>query len=218
MCLFEHGFAQFSTGSGGGSSSISIGGSGTEVPLPIELLSFDVQQCNDNVCVSWSTASETNNHHFTLEKGNDGVNFDEIATVAGAGNSIKINNYFHTDDKPLKGVSYYRLKQTDYDGKFVYSSVKSVKIDKSSEFSFGIYPNPNNGSILNIAVQSERKEEVLVVVRDVTGKESFSKVLLTENPGNNIFAIDLENKLPAGTYFVSATSNQNIYNKLLIIR
>ncbi len=220
LFLIKQVSAQFlTTGGGDGYAMIAIGvGAGNEVPLPVELFSFNANVCENSVCVTWITASETNNDYFTIEKSDDGVSFDEIATVAGAGNSIRMLNYEITDDQPYQGTSYYRLKQTDFDGRFKYFKMVAVNFNKSSDFSFGIFPNPNNGNLLNVSVESKGKENVLIVIKDITGKELYSKVIVTENSGNNICSLDLQNRLSAGTYFVTATSNHAIYNKLLVIK
>ena len=90
-------------------------------PLPIELLSFEAICNNNSVNLLWSTASEKNNDYFTIERSSDGITFQTVLTVKGAGNSNQVINYSAIDEKPIDGIAYYRLKQTDYDGKFEYS-------------------------------------------------------------------------------------------------
>ena len=85
-------------------------------PLPIELLSNTATCDGSNVVIEWSTASETNNNFFTIEKSTDGINFIAIGTVSGAGTSSSTLNYSFTDNNTLAGTIYYRLRQTNYDG------------------------------------------------------------------------------------------------------
>ena len=87
-------------------------------PLPIELLSFNAVLENRIVKLTWKTASETNNDFFTLEKSKDGISWESFKTVDGAGSSSSILNYEDYDQNPYSGVSYYRLKQTDFNGAF----------------------------------------------------------------------------------------------------
>lgn len=88
----------------------------SENPLPIELLSFTAVPKNSKVDLRWSTASEQNNDHFTVERSADAMNFQALLQVPGAGNSQQIVNYADEDRQPLSGLSYYRLRQTDLDG------------------------------------------------------------------------------------------------------
>ena len=186
-------------------------------PLPIELLDFNALVCNKEVCLDWATASETNNDYFTMEKTKDGSNFEYVTTIDGAGNSTSILNYSTIDNSPYEGVSYYRLKQTDFDGNYSYSDLKMVNFS-DTEFSFNLFPNPSDGANINVALSANVGEEVLVVVYDATGKETYSKIIITQDSGENIYAIDPSTKLASGMYLISATSKQEVVNKKLIVR
>ncbi|MGZ4054838.1 MAG: T9SS type A sorting domain-containing protein [Bacteroidia bacterium] len=187
-------------------------------PLPIELLSFDAKPCNKEVCLDWSTATERNNDYFIVERAQDGINFETVGQVKGAGSSTSVLNYSLVDNAPYKGVSYYRLKQTDFNGAFTYSEIKQVEMTVANDFSFNVFPNPGNGDVLNVSFNTEKNEEVLVVVYDAAGRETYSKIIVSIDDGNNVFAIDPSGKLAPGIYFITATSQQNIYNKKLIVK
>ena len=119
-----------------------INGTGSN-PLPIELLSFHAVPSGENVNILWETSSESNNSYFTVERSADGVSFSDIAKVnskAYEGNSHTPLSYQAVDTKPLSGVSYYRLKQTDLNGNFKFFNM--VKIDFASASFVSIYPNP----------------------------------------------------------------------------
>jgi hypothetical protein len=97
------------------------------IALPIELISFEAKMnTNKQVDIFWATASELNNDFFTIERSADGVNWEIVTTATGAGNSIYRIDYAAYDSRPLSGISYYRLKQTDFDGAFEYSNIVSV--------------------------------------------------------------------------------------------
>lgn len=96
------------------------------VDLPIELLYFEASEHERYNHIIWSTASETNNDYFNLEKTQDGVVFYDITTVNGAGNSSHQLFYEYDDYDVTNEICYYRLKQTDYDGKFKYHNMISV--------------------------------------------------------------------------------------------
>jgi hypothetical protein len=94
--------------------------------LPVSLLSFDANLKNNKVYLDWVTASEQNNAKFDVERSKNGVDFSQIDEIAGAGNSNVVRNYNAMDEMPLPGVSYYRLKQTDFNGTYTYSSIVAV--------------------------------------------------------------------------------------------
>ncbi|MBL0063778.1 MAG: hypothetical protein IPP38_01905 [Bacteroidetes bacterium] len=103
-------------------------------PLPIELATFSATLVNKQVDVKWTTQAEINNHYFTIERSADNVTFSELGRVDGAGNTTTTQNYSFTDFHPLTGVSYYRLKQTDYDGKCAYfpaSVIRNIRKEPS---------------------------------------------------------------------------------------
>lgn len=95
-------------------------------PLPVELLYFTAQPNGSQVELKWSTASEKDNDHFTVERSADAMHFTGLLLVPGAGNSQNVIQYADTDPSPLDGLSYYRLRQTDIDGTTVVSDAVPV--------------------------------------------------------------------------------------------
>lgn len=130
-------------------SPFALGSFSGNNPLPISLISFDATVCESSVCLTWQTASEVNNDFFTVERSKDGVSWAGVADIQGAGNSETILNYHTMDTSPFSGVSYYRLKQTDFDGAFEYAPIVSVSLDHQSNRGWTIYPNPSR-DILHI--------------------------------------------------------------------
>lgn len=184
-------------------------------PLPIELLSFDAIKNSSKVDITWQTASEKHNDYFTVERSKDGINFEAIAIVKGSSNSNFIINYGETDFAPINGISYYRLKQTDQNGNFTYSRAVSVNYHFTTT-ELKVFPNPNNGDFEINLVGFENKE-VLIVVKDVAGKEYFSKVVLTQKE-DELIAVDKAGNLPPGVYLVTASSINMLYSKRIIVR
>ena len=136
---------------GGPVSTYSLYSLGTtnniDNPLPIELLSFEAEaKDNFTVDLAWITASEQNNDFFTVEKSQYGKQWEEVGIVKGAGNSNQILRYALTDNSPFGGISYYRLKQTDFNGSFTYSDIKTVNFE-ASEYNITIYPNPTTNKV-----------------------------------------------------------------------
>ena len=99
--------------------------------LPIELVKFTGEPYGEFNLLKWLTATETNNNYFLLERSNDAVNFDEVGTLDGAGNSTSYINYSMLDKKPYNGITYYRLKQVDYDGKSTTSQIIAVSREEN---------------------------------------------------------------------------------------
>lgn len=130
-------------------SVLSNMGAPCTLVLPVELLSFDANNTdNGEVLLSWTTSSETNNDYFTVERSTDGESFSEIAEVPGAGNSSVDLNYETIDHNPAEGINYYRLKQTDLNGKFEHSETIAIEYWKDSEIIISnVYPNPAKETI-----------------------------------------------------------------------
>lgn len=114
-------------------------------PLPVELLGFTAIPSFGKVKLDWSTASETNNDYFTLYRSTDGYAWEEIKQVPGAGNSNIQNDYHYYDRKVLSSeITYYKLRQTDYDGQYEEFGPITVRQDFDEVI---IYPNPAKDEI-----------------------------------------------------------------------
>jgi hypothetical protein len=131
-----------------GMSGFSIFGIAQSItPLPIELLEFTGRSEGPSNYLEWTTASEINNDFFTLERSPDGYNFDQFVVVDGAGNSSSHIHYDKYDHNPFVGVTYYRLKQTDFNGMFSYSNIVALANVLDKVTMGGIHPNPTSGNI-----------------------------------------------------------------------
>ena len=108
--------------------------------LPIELTYFEVSQQGNDLFFEWETATETNNDFFTIEQSIDGVSFYEVARIAGAGTTSWSNSYNYTVPANYSGLTYFRLKQTDYNGDYSYSDVRSVFVTNNGYLR--LYPVP----------------------------------------------------------------------------
>jgi len=192
------------------------------IVLPIELLSFNAKSIEGKkVELDWITASESNNNYFTIERSANAVDFESVGVVASQainGNSTQALSYSKLDSKPLSGVSYYRLKQTDYDGVSTFSELKKVVVSTKIDLNFTIYPNPS-GENDNTFIQfsGNANEEVIVNIYDVAGKVVSQRTIILSTNGSN--TIELKNELGAGMYFVNATSKSGAsYNQKLMVK
>jgi hypothetical protein len=211
--------AIFAGGSSDGFAFSSVGASGSEVSLPIELLSFNANLDGNVVDVIWLTASETNNDYFMIQRSRNGTTFEDVARVEGAGNSTAVKKYVEVDDKPYDNISYYRLKQLDFDGKYSFSNIVSVNsvIRQSPEFI--VYPNPSDGTDLTIDIRKyNANEEVRIVILNMEGKSVYSKTIMTDDNGTFNGALSNEHPLSAGIYTIISYAEKNVSVVKLAIR
>ncbi len=186
-------------------------------PLPIVLKYFAAKPAGKEVEITWATASEINNDFFTVERSLDGQNFTELLRMPGAGNSTKELGYSATDRNPLQGRSYYRLKQTDFDGSFAYSPVQTVFMGSSNDMKLSIFPNPADNETITLLATGLKGEKAQVIVTDITGR-----IISTQNAQlqNQAEEIELKNtsKLQSGIYIITLRTASSTLQQKLIIR
>jgi hypothetical protein len=199
--------------------TITLSGTGgiTAIVLPVDLIQFSAIFNGDRVNISWSTATELNNDRFIIERSKDGFEWQEIITTSGAGNSTSVVEYFESDYNPLPGVSYYRLKQVDFDGKSQTFNVVPVENNISGKTAFTIFPNPTNAENINLSFSGFENQEFLVVLRDIQGREYFSKVTFVSSD-DEIQILRSEQELPNGLYLITASSYNQLYSQKVIIK
>lgn len=163
------------------------------VMLPIELSYFEVSQSEDELSFEWATESESNNDYFTIEYSLDGNNFYSISTVDGAGNSseqVRYNSSVSADC--FSGVVYFRLRQTDFDGRSTYSETHAINVQGINE-RFEIYPNP---ATTVITISGEEFSSVVFV-------DSHSKTYPALSLGGGTYSVK---NLSRGLYFAVITT------------
>ncbi|MDB4533279.1 T9SS type A sorting domain-containing protein [Vicingaceae bacterium] len=167
------------------------------VPLPVNLMSFTGLPEDGYNELKWKTATEINNDKFEIEKSLDGVLFSKLDEVQGSGNNSTITDYNYQDKYPASGITYYRLRQVDFDGKFQYSNVIAVKQSAGSEVS--LFPNPTAGK-MNLNFVSKEADNYTVTISDifkVIEKESFYI-----EKGNHVKRINSFLNITNGIYFI----------------
>ncbi|GAB3290105.1 T9SS type A sorting domain-containing protein [Hymenobacter tenuis] len=163
-----------------------------QIPLPVTLVSFDAKVRGKQVALTWVTATELNNKGFEVQRSQDGKSFETILTRAGKGNTATGSTYAGVDEKPLAGLSYYRLKQTDLDGTINFSAPVVVTFLSSGEIS--MYPNPVT-DVLNIEVPGSAAG-LRATITDISGRVIRSQVLGADS---KLQMSDLQ----SGTYLVT---------------
>jgi Secretion system C-terminal sorting domain len=178
----------------------------TRTPLPIELLTFDVTNAKDKIVLNWTTATETNNDFFQVERSIDGLHWNVLGTLKGAGDSKELISYEYPDLLPYHGRNYYRLKQVDFDGKFEYSPVKSMVFDYGST----LFPNPTTG-IVNVISKDDNADLTGAQVYNTMGQLLNDKVTITVLSKTQI-QVDLTH-LPPGIYLIKTRTTSEVVSK-----
>lgn len=176
--------------------------------LPVSFLYFTASQKNERAIVlAWKSSREINSSYFEVQKSNDGILYMAIGRIAAAGATGVATDYNFTDQEPINGPNYYRLKQVDLDGRFVYTPSRLVRFEERSNALVKYYPNPTTG-ILNILVTGQLKTEAKIInVFNATGEVIWQLKAGLTNLG--VIPVDLSG-FTKGIYFIqvkTATTN-----------
>jgi endonuclease I len=187
--------------------------------LPVDLTAFTATKQNETVLLNWNTASEMNNRLFSIERSYDAENWEEIGTVEGAGTSAKQTRYQFPDIQPLSSIGYspssiyYRLKQTDYDGKQTHSTVLSVAWNNTAAI-VEVAPNPFTES-LRISINSSESAKVMLQLQNLMGEKYVTEYMQPEY-GKHEITLDKLGHLPGGIYILHIEQQQTSqYFKLI---
>ncbi len=188
--------------------------SGNNSPLPIELTDFTASLVKTQVELNWQTSSELNNDFFTVQRSFDDVNFIDIGKVDGAGTSRTIKDYNFIDAKPIIGRSYYRLRQTDFDGTYQFSKVRTIVFDNISRLKITAYPNPAQSNQFSINFHNPGDSPLTIALYDGLGQIVFSQVL---DAAIHTFEVNLPSNTPAGMYILKASNNTSITEETVVL-
>ncbi len=186
-------------------------------PLPIELSHFEAACLNGAVQIEWVTQSETDNDYFTLERTADGVVFETVMIIDGAGTTSQASFYSAFDEDPLDGISFYRLKQTDMDGTETFSDMISVDCELNTSLGVTVFPNPSSGDNTLIQIKTEAETVVSVSVVNALGERLFFKAVKTGKDGSVVVPFEYYRTLPKGIYLVNAQTDKQQYTVRLIV-
>lgn len=204
-------YCQYSGGPGDGHASRVIN---INVPLPVELISLSAKCNNGNVLIAWETQTEINNDFFTIEKSADAITWSYHTVVTGAGNSNSVIEY-SVNDISYGDISYYRLKQTDYDGTTRVAGITAVECTGLSFSILRVYPVPATGFI-NFDFNVPSDGFCHYSVSDIYGNKLISGTAVAEE-GQNSSLLDISD-LPAGIYMLTAGLAKGEYNTVRFIK
>ncbi len=208
-------FVKLSDYKGTGASSIYDISNAEEIAdentaLPVELIKFEASVVDNNVMLFWQTASEINNNFFVVEKSVDAKNFFEIEKVEGSGNSNNLLDYNSIDQSYDGSITFYRLKQVDFNGKSTYSSIISTNPNYSSLNLHGINSSYNT---INLAFTSD-ETRTEVKIYDINGNLVYSETL--KGTGSQAVSIPASN-LAKGFYMLEMSNLTKTINKKFVL-
>ena len=184
--------------------------------LPVELINFDAAIIGSTVVIKWSTATETNNSGFSIERKSVNSEYAEIGFIPGFGTTTEPKSYSYTDSKILTGKYNYRLKQIDFDGSFEYSDVVEVEVTTPLEYALEQnYPNPFNPTT-TIKFELPEKNFVQLKIFDVLGSEVATLMNEEKAPGSYEVFFDAA-KLVSGVYIYSLKAGNFTQSKKMIL-
>ncbi len=172
---------------------ITIASIRASTPLPVELVSFTAFAKNKVVQLEWSTQSETQNDFFTIERSIDGLRWTAIKQIDGAINSMHTIHYKAVDEQPLSGLSYYRLKQTDFDRSSTYSIIRAIDFDEGKP-RIRVYPNPTTRLLY---LEGDEAELESWQIFNILGQDMSNHIRVSK--AGTIWVLDLS-PLEIGTY------------------
>lgn len=174
----------------------------TATTLPIILKSLKAKSSINGITIYWSTASEINNSFFSLQRSANGLDWIDIAKIAGNGTTNSESTYSYLDAQPLRGTNYYRLAQHDSDGKINYSGVTSAKFDFATTEA-SVYPNPFTDQI-NISLSGYSGKSFSTRLTNTQGQVVFQENLIANDAG---VSIKLNQVQKSGIYILSVNGN-----------
>ena len=184
------------------------------VALPVELYQYNVKLEDNSVRIDWATANETDNEYFVVERSTDAYHFEELEIVEGAGNSESIRYYAVTDRFPFEGVSYYRLKQVDFDGKVSYFDIKMINNNDgyTDEHGLTVYPNPimEHGNF-SIGLEGFEGNSVQVKIQNMSGFLVYSNEVEIAQE-RELIELNTNIIQDSGMYVVSVFNNDRWYH------
>ncbi|MBL7815437.1 MAG: T9SS type A sorting domain-containing protein [Saprospiraceae bacterium] len=179
--------------------------------IPVTLVYFKGKEVNDQALLTWETATELNNKGFDIEKSDDGIHFSSIGFVKGHAQSSTPQYYSFVDGKFTK-TAYYRLKQQDFDGSFIYSNTIGLQKEGKKQ-TFVVYPNPvlNDDFVIDAGFELDRN--VVIEVFDMQGK-SITKSQMTKGSQN----LKITTKDWAKGFYLVRLSSENFVQMQKIIK
>ncbi|HPY82597.1 MAG TPA: hypothetical protein PLU45_04495, partial [Bacteroidales bacterium] len=174
--------------------------------LPIELAYWHAENKGTYVKLSWTTASETNNHLFHVQRSSDGKEWKTISTIVGAGTSTTSINYHEIDEEPIHNIAYYRLQQVDFDGKCSFSRIIAVGTSIAANKKYTVY-SYYGATYIDVNLAGVQPHNVSIV--DLQGRSVVGYVTMNQLE-HDVIKIDIS-YLPAAAYILRVGNFSSVF-------
>lgn len=180
-------------------------------PMPVNLIDFEATSFSQHIQLDWTTAEESNNAGFDVERSLDGKKWHTIDFIQGAGSTNESSQYRYADLSPKAGMNYYRLKQIDLDGKFEYTKVVTAKYGQASP-SIQLFPNPSDRWI-KLQISNPLSQKMKIKISDKLGRTIWqSEWIEGQLEWRKEMKIDKD-----GVYFLTAQIGKDVFHERIII-
>jgi len=170
----------------------------SEDPLPVNMVSFKAKKQENSILLNWVTASEQNNHHFDILRSADGTTFKVIGTEKGNGTTSNSIKYQYEDNNPLQGVSYYKLRQVDYNDNATELGVITVSYSIEDSGLLKVYAKNN---VVTLLLSLNQDQQGKIIITDITGKKlAEQKAVIANGTASVNIPVVLQNKVYVATY------------------
>src|SRR5688572_21775900 len=185
------------------------------VSLPVHFIYFKANVVGSEVLLQWETSSEYDADRFEIERSEDGIHFNYLYSVTSTGTGNVTTTYNYSDRSPLAGDNYYRLKQVDNNGNFVYTPIRMVSLKKLQSLTILVYPQPAKEKVtVKLPPELDGKNIVLNVINSGGGLEK--QLLISTLRTNNNLVLPI-GKLAKGIYFIHVHSGSKKYVSRFIV-
>ena len=173
--------------------------------VPVVWKAFTALADNNAVLLKWTIANQVNVQHYQVERSTDGRNYSILATIAAAADAGDLLYYQYKDKNPLTGETFYRIRQTDVDGKFTYSLIRSVS-NMANNSRIQAYPNPFRNNI-TVDLSAFTDKTVHLKINDAQGRMISTKKLLISNRSHSKVTLTDMQPLGKGMYYLMVSSD-----------
>jgi len=198
----------------------TLGSANVANALPITLESFTGYAENGVHYLEWVTSSEINNDYFELQRSIDGLNYEVLTTVEGAGTTTDRQSYSYIDVSPVFGKNYYRLVQVDIDGKR-HDEGDIILLENTNQLEkmdYKLYPNPTDRFNINLEIGSpDTDRDITVSLYDLQGRRYYRAVISADQL-NKPMSIEISNQAKSGMYIVIVEQGELVVQKKLLIQ
>ncbi|MBK9329490.1 MAG: lamin tail domain-containing protein [Sphingobacteriales bacterium] len=185
-----------------------------DIGLPVELTHFNAVCNDDAVTINWTTASEKNSAYFEVERSSDAIHFTSLTRIQAANKSNQVTHYQYTDEYPLRGINYYRLKQQDIGNvSAVYSNIIQTECTATNTATQVFY---NSETGIMVCLNSGSTKDMLFNLYEISGRLIYSETK-TMNSGYTAIPLTMPNKLADGIYVVRIINGAQITSIKILV-